>query len=215
MSRLARGLPTAVAALWLAALWLAAAPACAGDLAVTLRDLHGAGVAHAVVYVQVAGARPPARYAQPLEMSQRDLMFDPLVLAIPVGASVNFANQDTVRHQIYSFSPAKKFELKLFGRDQTHSVRFDKPGVVALGCNIHDNMIAFIKVLDAASASVTDASGRAELHGLPAGAVTVRVWQPYLRAPGGELQAQVVIPASGVASHAFSAAVAPPPKGAM
>ncbi len=193
----------------------AATAARAGDLSVTVRDLRGAGVADAVVTVQYPGGKAPAHYAQPLRMSQRNLMFEPFVLAVPVGASVGFANQDTVRHQIYSFSPAKKFELKLFGKDQTHAVRFDKAGVVALGCNIHDNMIAFIKVLDAPVAAVTDGSGHVDLHGLPAGAVTVKVWQPYLRAPANELQAQVVIPETGTVVRGFSAVVTPPPKGAM
>ena len=189
---------------------LAPCAARAGDLVVTLRDPKGGFVADAVVTVEAPGRKAPARYAQPLRMSQRNQQFTPFVLAVPVGADVNFANEDKVRHQVFSFSPAKRFELKLFGRDQTHSVRFDKAGVVALGCNIHDNMVAFIKVVDAAYAEVTDGSGRVVFHDLPEGPVQVRVWQPYLRAPGGELHAEVAVPRTGGAQHDFSAPVLPP-----
>lgn len=182
----------------------------AGDLTVTVRDARGKPVADAVVTVDAPGRKAPARYAQPLRMSQRDQMFVPFVLTVPVGATVNFANEDKVRHQVYSFSPAKKFELALFGRDQTHSIRFDKAGVVALGCNIHDSMVAYIKVVDAAYAETTDGSGRAVIHDLPAGPVQVRVWAPYLRAPGNELRLDVVVPAAGGVQRDVSAVVLAP-----
>lgn len=187
-----------------------AGAACAGDLTVTVRDARGAPVADAVVTVEVPGRKAPPRYGQPLRMSQRDQMFAPFVLTVPVGASVNFANEDKVRHQVYSFSPAKKFELALFGRDQTHSVRFDRAGVVALGCNIHDRMVAYIKVVDAAYAETTDGSGRVVVHDLPAGPATVRVWQPYLRAPGNELSAEVATPAAGAVQRDFTAVILAP-----
>ena len=193
-----------------AILSVAPAVAFAGDLAVTLRDQKGAPVADAVITVFEPGAPVPAHYAQPLRMAQRDMQFSPFVLAVPVNADVNFSNEDKVRHQIYSFSPAKKFELKLFGRDQSHSIRFDKSGTVALGCNIHDNMVAFIRVSDAPFAQVTDASGRVVFRNLPAGRAQVRAWQPYLRAPGNELQAEVAIPRAGPVEHAFAAPVLAP-----
>ena len=183
----------------------------AGELVVTVRDARGAPVADAVVTVDAPGRRAPARYAQPLRMSQRNQQFAPFVLVVPVGATVTVANEDRVRHQVFSFSPAKRFELKLFGRDQTHSIRFDKAGVVALGCNIHDNMSAYVKVVDAAYAEVTDASGRAVLRDLPAGAAQVVVWQPYLRAPGHELRAEAVVPAAGSVQRDFTAAIVAPP----
>ena len=191
---------------------LTTAPACAhaGDLTVMLREARGAPVADAVVTLSMPGHKAPAHYAQPLRMSQRNLMFSPFVLAVPVGAEVNFDNEDTVRHQIYSFSPAKKFELKLFGKDQTHSVKFDKAGVVALGCNIHDNMVAYIKVTDAGYAQVTDGSGRVVFHDVPAGAANVHVWQPYLRAPGNELAGEVTVPRSGGVERDFAAPILPP-----
>ena len=184
--------------------------AWAGDLTVMVRDRQGKPVADAVVTVEAPGRQAPSRYAQPLRMSQRDQQFVPFVLVVPVGATVNFANEDKVRHQVYSFSPAKTFELKLFGKDQTHSIRFDKAGVVALGCNIHDRMAAYIKVVDAPYAEVTDASGRVVIRDLPAGPAQVRVWQPYLRAPGAELRATASVPAAGGVEQDVSAMILAP-----
>src|SRR6185437_15441331 len=112
----------------------------------------------------------------------KNLQFDPFVLIVPVGANVSFPNRDPVRHHVYSFSPTHPFELKLYGKDETRSVRFDKAGVVALGCNIHDNMVAFIKVVDTPFAAKTDDKGLAVLKGLPVGQVPVRIWHPYLKA---------------------------------
>ena len=185
-------------------------PALAGDLTVVVRDQHGAPVADAVVTSTYPGGRAPSRYAQPLEMGQKDLMFVPFVLVVPVGADVKFNNEDKVRHHVYSFSPAKKFELKLFGKDQSHSVRFDKPGAVALGCNIHDAMVAFIKVVDAPMAARTDGSGRIVFHDVPAGAAVVKVWQPYLRGPDNELAASVNVPKAGGVEHDFTAQIVAP-----
>ena len=193
-----------------ACLLAAAGGARAGDLVVTLVDAKGAPVSGAVVTASWAGAHAPARYDQPLRITQQDLQFQPFILVVPVGATVVLDNQDKVRHHIYSFSPAKKFELKLFGKDQAHTVAFDKAGAVALGCNIHDQMSAFVKVTDAPVVQRTDAAGRAVLGDLPAGGVVVRVWQPYLRAPGNELSAQVAVPRAGSAQQRFTAAVLSP-----
>ncbi len=182
----------------------------AADVSVTLKDARGAPVADAVVTLSISGAKTPARYGQPLRVAQHKLRFEPFVLVAPVGAEVSFPNEDAVRHQVYSFSPTKKFELKLFGQDQSRSIRFDKTGVVALGCNIHDAMVAFIKVTDAPFAAVTDAAGRVVLHGVPAGAAKVQVWQPYLKAPNNTLSADVAVPDRGSVERAFSGVVQPP-----
>ena len=74
---------------------------------------------------------------------------------------MSFPNLDPTKHHVYSFSPAKRFELKLFAKDQSRTVHFDKPGVVALGCNIHDQMSAFIVVTDSAWTARTNAQGMA------------------------------------------------------
>jgi len=161
--------------------------ALAADLTVDLRTPAGAPVRDAVVTVTpAAGAVPPAstRLSGPFQMSQEKIQFHPFVLLVPVGATVTFPNLDKVRHHVYSFSAAKKFELKLFGQEDHRTVTFDKPGVVALGCNIHDRMLAYIFVSDTPYAAVSDAQGRVQLHNLPDGAATVKVWHPFLKGVG-------------------------------
>lgn len=184
--------------------------AIAGDLTVVVKDQHGGPVVDAVVTAQYPGGKAPAHFSQPLEMNQKNLMFEPFVLVAPVGSDVRFNNEDKVRHHVYSFSPTKKFELKLFGKDQSHLIRFDKAGTVALGCNIHDNMVAFIRVVDAPLAGRTDASGRVVLHGAPAGSVTVAAWQPYLRAPDNQVVFGVSVPRSGGVEHDVTVSITAP-----
>ncbi|HTK36565.1 MAG TPA: methylamine utilization protein [Caulobacteraceae bacterium] len=167
----------------------------AADLTVNVRTAAGEPIRDAVVTVHPAagvGAQP-IRFAWPQEMGQQNLQFDPFVLITPVNGDVAFPNRDGVRHHVYSFSPAKRFELKLYGKGETPTVRFEKVGVVALGCNIHDSMVAFIKVVDTPFAIKTGPTGSVTLHGLPTGAATLRVWRPYLRAPNNEVVRQLVL----------------------
>jgi plastocyanin len=183
---------------------LCASAASAGDAAFLLTNAHGQPVVDAVITVYPQGlAKAEAfKFDWPQAMDQQNLQFTPFVLIVPVGASVSFPNRDAVRHHVYSFSPAKAFELKLYGRDQTRSVKFDKAGTVALGCNIHDNMVGFIKVVDTPFAAKTDAMGQATVHGLPAGPMQVRIWQPYLKAPANEIVRAMSASASGVTREA-------------
>jgi plastocyanin len=162
-----------------------AGSAAAADLTVTVRGDDGAPLADAVVMVHPAGGAGPAsaiHYAWPTTMVQQNIAFNPYVLIVPVGATVGFPNKDKVRHHVYSFSAAKKFELKLYGQQEERTVTFDKTGVVALGCNIHDVMIGYIYVADTPFAAKTDASGTVVLHGLPGGAGTLSVWHPDMKA---------------------------------
>ena len=157
------------------------ATAHARDITATVRDAGGHPVEDAVVTLNVPGRAPPPAH---FTISQKNTMFAPFVLVIPVGSTVDFTNLDPFRHHVYSFSPAKKFELKLFGKGEKRSVTFDKPGTVALGCNIHDTMQAFIQVVDTAFSAKTGKDGRVVLRGAPAGAAKLLVWHPHLRAPG-------------------------------
>jgi hypothetical protein len=178
---------------------LVSTPALAAELDIGLRTPQGRPAQDAVVTVYPAAGLPagPIRFDWPYKVIQKDIQFHPFVLVVPVGATVAFPNLDQVRHHVYSFSPAHRFELKLYGKDQTETVRFDKAGPVALGCNIHDQMVAFIKVVDTPYAAKADASGEVKLRGLPAGKVTVRIWHPYLKARGNELVQTLVLPAQG------------------
>lgn len=186
------------AALALAALFCSAAAARAADLDILVHSAKGP-VADAVVTVDTTDKKPlPAKFGQPLTVTQHNLQFEPFVLLAPVGAEVSFPNSDSVRHHVYSFSPTKIFELKLYGREQARTVKFDKSGSVALGCNIHDQMVAFIKVVDTPYAVKTGPDGHAIIHGLPTGAVTVHVWHPFMKTPGNEQKLSLSLPATGV-----------------
>jgi hypothetical protein len=131
---------------------------------------------------------------------------------VPVGADVSFPNLDPTKHHVYSFSPAKKFELKLFAKDQSRIVHFDKPGVVALGCNIHDQMSAFIVVTDSAWTARTNSQGIASFSDAPNAPARLTLWHPYLRAPGGLVQQAV---AASQRSLNFQVRLRPPPATAM
>ncbi len=170
-----------------------ACPALAGDFSVLVRTPAGQPVADAVVALYPAGGAGSAseRLKGPFAVSQHDLSFDPFVIVAPVGVEVGFPNKDPVRHHVYSFSPAKRFELKLYGKQEERTVTFDKPGVVALGCNIHDWMNAYVFVADSPFTVKTDAEGRALLRGAPAGAARLKVWHPYAKGPALESSVQV------------------------
>ena len=149
---------------------------------ITVRTSDGEAVASAVVALRpLAPTVAGPGSSSPLSMSQHDLQFDPHVLVAWVGSNVAFPNEDQVRHHVYSFSEAKAFELRLYGGETEHVVLFDRPGVVSLGCNIHDDMIAFIYVADTPYAAKTDAEGRVRLDGAPPGEYSLTVWHENLR----------------------------------
>jgi hypothetical protein len=199
-------------ALFVLILLLLGSPAIAGDLFVQVRQSNGAPVPNAVVLLYPNG-RPAPLPANPgrYQIVQRDLQFSPFVLVVPVGADVSFPNRDPVRHHVYSFSPVRRFELRLYAQEQSHSVRFDRPGIVPLGCNIHDSMIAFINVADTGLTARTDANGRALFLNMPAGPVTARLWHPWLRVPGNQAEFQWSVPASGREGRALTVNLRPPP----
>src|SRR6476660_6027932 len=166
-----------------------ASPLAAAPLSVRVTDVSRRPVRDAVVTLYPAGsAARPARPGGRFVVSQQNLQFRPFLTIVPVGADVSFPNLDPTKHHVYSFSPAKRFELKLFARDQSRTVRFDKPGIVALGCNIHDAMSAFIFVTDTAWTARTNAQGVAAFNDAPNAPGRVTVWHPYLRVPGGIVQ---------------------------
>jgi plastocyanin len=185
----------------------AASPLAAAPLSVRVVDSSGHPVRDAVVTLYPsAGARAPhggGRYV----ISQQNLQFHPFLTIVPVGADVSFPNLDPTKHHVYSFSAAKRFELKLFAKDQSRTVHFDKAGVVALGCNIHDAMSAFIFVTDSAWTARTNAQGMAVFGDAPNSPGHLTVWHPYLRSPGGLLQQAVGV---GQRSASFSVRLRPP-----
>lgn len=168
----------------------------AGSLNVTVKDGHGAPVSDAVVYAERSGA-PSGPTRKQTVIDQRDRQFIPYVTALQVGTSVLFPNQDNIRHHVYSFSPAKKFELPLYAGVPAEPVVFDKPGFVTLGCNIHDWMVAYVAVLTTPYFQVTGTEGRAVLKDLPAGHYRVEAWQPLLKGAPDKLAQDVDVSGSG------------------
>lgn len=183
--------------------------AWAGDLDLKIVDASGRPVSDAVVTVRPAGGIPagPIRFPWGTSMVQENIAFAPHVLIVPVGATVRFPNHDKVRHHVYSFSKPAKFEIKLFGQDETRSYTFKTAGAVALGCNIHDSMSGFIKVVDTPYAGKSGLNGQVGIDGLAAGTAQVTVWHPLLKAKDNEQQLLVSMPGNGSVARTVTLAL--------
>ncbi|MEQ5816323.1 methylamine utilization protein [Marinobacter sp. NFXS11] len=160
-----------------------ASTANAYELSVTV-TLEGNTEPVANAVVSADSARPATPVSA--EIYQKDRAFHPHVLVVPVGSSVDFPNRDNTQHHVYSFSPAKTFNIELYADRPAAPIVFDKPGIVELGCNIHDHMQGFVVVTDTAATGRTDASGRVTLSlDTLAGegsqdTVTLEIWHPRL-----------------------------------
>ncbi len=177
----------------------------AGGSAVRIQlvDASGVPVRDAVVEIEPAsGSAGPFRFPGRAAMAQKDLTFTPGTLVVAKGSTVAFPNLDRVRHSIYSFSKAARFEFDLYGRDQTRSRAFPIAGSVALGCNIHDDMRGYIRVVETPFSGKTDHNGIMTVSGVPNGSAKITLWHPRLRAPGNETASNVVI--SGNLSRKFT-----------
>jgi len=163
-------------------IWILCVRAEAGSVVVTVKDGKGALVSDAVVYAKSNNPVASLEKKQAV-IDQRDKQFVPYVTAIQVGTSLIFPNSDNIRHDVYSLSPAKEFELPLYAGIPAEPVTFDKEGFVTLGCTIHDWMVAYVAVLPTPYFQVTGKDGRAMLKDLPAGQFSVEVWQPSLKGP--------------------------------
>ena len=136
---------------------------------------------------------------RPVMMDQKSLRFVPHVLPILVGTSVQFPNSDPLAHNVFSISEAKRFNLGLYGPGTVRQVRFDRPGVVQLLCNVHLEMSGYIVVLKNPYFARTAADGTYRIAGVPAGKHRVRCW--HERFPE---QAKVVdVPTNGAAALDF------------
>jgi plastocyanin len=131
----------------------------------------------AVVYLDAArrGAFEPEEVAR-VTMNQRDQAFVPHVLAITVGTTVDFPNNDPYFHNVFSLSKARPFDLGSYTRGSSKAIRFDRPGVVQVFCDIHSHMSAYILVFAHRYFAVTDAAGHYEIAHVPPGAYTLTVW---------------------------------------
>jgi plastocyanin len=164
----------------------AALPARSAELAVSVQDGSSRGVTGVVVLAEPDLPMHDRSAVRTVVMDQIRMQFVPNVLVIQTGSGVDFPNSDQIRHQVYSFSAAKTFELSLYAGRKYPPVVFDRAGLVTVGCNIHDNMIGYIYVTDSPFFGRTDASGQLLLHDLPAGGYTLTIWHPGLHEPGGK-----------------------------
>ncbi len=170
----------------------------AAELRALVKDHHGKRVADAVVMATPLDPKSALHTKTPLDaVDQVDKQFVPYVKPVFVGSKVRFPNSDNIRHQVYSFSPAKKFELPLYGGTHAAPVVFDKPGVVVLGCNIHDWMVGYIYVSNTPFFAKTEAAGTASLEDLPPGEYSVRLWHPGMEHAEETTARRVTVSAEG------------------
>jgi plastocyanin len=171
---------------------LAAGAAGAATLVITVHTADGRPLQGAVVTAHPldGSARKPA----PLKavMDQVNRAFQPDLLVIPVGSTVTFPNSDSVSHQIYSFSPAKRFQLPLYRGTPYPPVHFDQAGVVTLGCNIHDEMVGYLLVTDAPYYGRTDNAG-AWTAEVARGRYRISIWHPRLRESEADLERELTV----------------------
>jgi plastocyanin len=153
----------------------------AATLEVSVTDEQGEPVRQVAVYVTAVNAAPAVSPAPTAIMDQQHKQFVPHILVVQTGTSVQFPNHDDVSHHVYSFSRAKSFELGLYKGQAYPPVVFDVAGTVVVGCNIHDGMLAYIKVVDTPYFSLTNDAGVATIDVLPDAEYTLEVWTPRLR----------------------------------
>lgn len=166
--------------------------AYAADISVEVRDSKGKLLSDAVVYVESSKTANLAT-SKAFEIEQKGRQFNPQVSVVQAGTQIHFPNKDKVRHHVYSFSPAKKFELKLYSGVPANPVLFDKAGTVVLGCNIHDTMLAYIHIVDTPYFAKTDANGIAKLSNLPEDSYELKVWHYALQDENKPAQQAITI----------------------
>ena len=184
------------------------AQAAALNLSVT--DTAGKPLLDAIALLEPASGKAAVKPMADVEISQAKRQFSPRVTLITAGTRATFPNFDTVRHHVYSFSPTKTFELKLYAGVPGVPVLFDKPGVAVLGCNIHDRMAAWVVVADTPWFARSGADGRARIDAVPAGSYRLRVWHPGLP-PGTEPAPVALTIAASDVEHPAQLAVSAEP----
>lgn len=160
--------------------WMISLGATAATVQTQVLDAGGTPLTGAVVFLDSPEAARAAKPMAGAEMGQQGKAFAPDLLVVTRGTAVSFPNRDTVRHHVYSFSPIKKFELKLYTGTPANPVVFDKSGVAVLGCNIHDHMVGWVLVVDTPYFATTSTTGAVRLDNVPPGNYTLRTWHARL-----------------------------------
>jgi plastocyanin len=192
---------------------IAPGTACASDLEVTVHDPSNKPLEDAVVYAEPVGAAAPASHEiAHVKIDQVDKEFVPLVTVVRTNTEINFPNSDNFRHSIYSFSQPKIFTTKLYSGKHAPPVLFDKPGLVVLGCNIHDMMAAWVVVVDTPYFTKTAANGTSLLKGLEPGDYRVSVWYPGPQFQPGTSQVRVTADGNNHFAVAVDSSASPLPE---
>lgn len=186
---------------------LAQSGAClAASVQATVRNAAGHAVRDAVVYA-IPSSGPSEARGKTMAVEQVDREFVPYVTVVQTGTTVTFPNRDPIMHHVYSFSPAKTFEIKLYTGKSPVEVVFGKPGAVTLGCNIHDWMIGYVFVVSTPHFGKSDATGVAAMREVPAGTYDVQVWHPQQR--GAAPAQRIAVQAGDVVSLPYTLEVVP------
>jgi len=193
-----RGVRAVAVALALAA----AGPAAAAAVEASVVDRDGEPFEGAVLMVFTGTGRTPDGPGI-VDVDQKEKEFVPRISAVSVGTKIRFPNYDQIRHHVYSFSPAKSFEIPLYKGIPADPIVFDKAGVVTLGCNIHDWMQGWVLVTDAERFAQAGADGVVRIEGLPAGSVRLRVWHPETKSEPEATERTLEIAAEGAETVRF------------
>jgi plastocyanin len=183
----------------------------AGAAALEIRVLSDDGKPVAGTVLTMRATQPERASAAPVKavMDQQQRSFVPHVLIVPLNSTVSFPNSDSVSHQVYSFSPAKKFQLPLYHGSPNPPVQFDRAGVVTLGCNIHDAMRAYIFVVDGQYYGRSDAAGIWSIAAAEPGEYEVQVWHPLSRELQPFIEKTLTIQSGSSLQHITLQAAAP------
>ena len=185
----------------------------AGSIRVRILDRDGGPVPEVVVSARSLDAPLERGTGVPeAQMNQEALAFDPHILVVTTGSAIAFPNDDDVRHHVYSFSPAKQFNFSIDSRSSHEAIRFDVPGVVTLGCNIHDEMLAYIVVVDTPHFAKTGPDGSVELIGLEAGRYELSIWSSRIAQKHLPAAVEIAVAEGEVATweHGFAEKLHPP-----
>lgn len=198
----------------LSAALLGGTPVLAETVRITVTDQKNVLLEDAVVVAIPLSSKPRSRaQPRPQVIDQINKEFVPLVKGIQTNTPVVFPNKDNIRHHLYSFSSPKKFELPLYAGIPANPVIFDKPGIVVLGCNIHDWMLAYVYVTDSPYYGATGKEGTVDIEGLAVEEYEVQAWHPGLVSPDGIAKTRLRVNAMQTATASLQLVVKPITRG--
>ena len=160
----------------------------AGSIAGKVNWRGAADYSNAVIYAEKNPKEGVSAAKTSAVMDQVNLLFVPHVLPVAVGTTVSFPNSDEVRHNVFSPSPAKRFNLGTYPRGASREVVFDKPGEVTLLCNVHAEMSAYVLVLEIPHFTVSAKDGSFSLKDLPPGNYSVTAWHERFKSVSASVE---------------------------